>query len=384
MDEQKLQFRVGMFVLVSLAIAVGLIIRFGDVRKYWEESYALAIQFDQAPGVQPGTPVRMNGILIGRTRRVLLDDAEPGVLVVVDIESDRKIRTDSHPLISRSLFGDAAIEFTPGASGDYIPANTKLRGRAPQDPMEAVKRMEGQLEETLVAFRATSEEWRNVGQNVNSLMETERGRVSEVLEKTAAALDDFARTMQAAQEMVASTQRLVADPEMQHRLQETIAALPSLVQETRDTIAAARIAVERSASSLDKINTNLDQVQQATAPLAEQSRVLVSRLDGGLIQLESLLTELNTFATQVNERDGTLQRFTSDPRLYENLNKSAAAMAVLTENLEPTLRDLRIFADRVARHPELLGVRGALSGSSGLKEASEADRQSQRPQGIPR
>jgi phospholipid/cholesterol/gamma-HCH transport system substrate-binding protein len=372
MDEQRLQFRVGLFVLVSLAIGTGLIIRFGDVRQYWEENYALAIQFDQAPGVQPGTPVRMNGILIGRARKVLLDDAEPGVLVVVDIEADRKIRTDSQPLIARSLFGDATIEFSPGASGDYIPPNTKLRGSSPEDPLETIDRLERQLTQTLEAFRATSTEWQTVGQNVNSIMETERGHLSDVLEKTAAALDDFAHTMKTAQEMVASTQQLVANPEMQKHLQETIASLPSLVQETRDTIAAARISVERAGASLDKVNTNLDQVQQATAPLAEHSQKLVSRLDGGLIQLESLLTELNTFATAVNSKDGTLQRFTTDPRLYENLNKSAVALTTLTENLEPTLRDLRIFADKVARHPEVLGVRGAISGSSGLKETSEA------------
>lgn len=384
MDEQKLQFRVGLFVLASLAAAAVLIVRFGDVKKYWEESYALAIQFEEAPGVQPGTPVRMNGILIGRVRKVLLDDAESGVLVVVDIESDRKLRTDSQPLIVRSLFGDSTIEFSPGSASDYIPPNMKLRGQAPQDPLEVVRRMEIQMTETLEAFRATSAEWQAVGRNVNSLMDTERGHLSEVIEKTAVALDDFAQTMHATQELVANTQNLVANPEMQAHLQRTIAALPDLVQETRDTIAAARMSVQRAGESLEKVNTNLDQVQQATAPLAEHSRQLVSRLDGGLLQLESLLTELNTFAAVLNDKDGTLQRFTSDPRLYENLVKSTAALLVLQENLEPTLRDMRIFADKVARHPEILGVSGAIEGSSGLKEAPEADRLSQQPVGTPR
>lgn len=391
MDEQRLQFRVGLFVLASLAMAAVLVVRFGDVRKYWEETYALAIQFDEAPGVQPGTPVRMNGILIGRTRKVLLDETEDGVLVVVDIQADRKLRTDSTPMIVRSLFGDATIEFSPGSASDHIPPNMKLKGTAPQDPLEVVRRMEIRVTETLEAFqtttasfRATSDEWKTVGRNMNSLMETERGHLSEVIAKTAAALDDFAKTMHSAQQMLADTQSLVADPEMQAHLKRTIAALPDLVQETRDTITAARTSVQQASSSLEKVNLNLDQVQQATAPLAEHSRKLVARLDGGLLQLESLLTELNTFASVLNDKDGTLQRFTSDPRLYENLARSSAAMATITENLGPTLRDLRIFADRVARHPEILGVSGAIQGSSGLKEASEADLLSTQPGGIPR
>jgi phospholipid/cholesterol/gamma-HCH transport system substrate-binding protein len=391
MDDHRLQFRVGLFVLVSLAIATVLIVRFGDVRKYWEKTYALAIQFDEAPGVQPGTPVRMNGISIGRTRKVLLDETENGVLVVVDIEADRKLRTDSTPMIVRSLFGDSTIEFSPGSASDHIPPNMKLKGTAPQDPLEVVRRMELRVTETLEAFqattasfRATSDEWKLVGQNMNSLMETERGHISQIVAKTAAALDDFAKTMHAAQAMLADTQNLVADPQMQAHLKQTIAALPDLVQETRDTIAAARLSVQRAGDSLEKVNANLDQVHEATAPLAAHSQKLVARLDGGLLQLESLLTELNQFATVLNDKDGTLQRFTSDPRLYENLTRSSAALAVLTENLEPTLRDLRIFADKVARHPEVLGISGAIEGSSGLKEVPESDRTASQPGGARR
>ena len=35
---------------------------------------------------------------------------------------------------------------------------------------------------------------------------------------------------------------------------------------------------------------------------------------------------------------------------------------------KPIVRDMRIFSDKVARHPELIGVGGALKGSSGLKD----------------
>jgi hypothetical protein len=31
------------------------------------------------------------------------------------------------------------------------------------------------------------------------------------------------------------------------------------------------------------------------------------------------------------------------------------------------VKDLRIFADKIARHPEKIGVGGALKGDSGLK-----------------
>jgi phospholipid/cholesterol/gamma-HCH transport system substrate-binding protein len=34
------------------------------------------------------------------------------------------------------------------------------------------------------------------------------------------------------------------------------------------------------------------------------------------------------------------------------------------------LRDVEIFSDKIARHPELLGVSGAIRPSSGAKEAA--------------
>lgn len=384
MDEQRLQFRVGIFVLAALAGLGWMIVRFGDLRYLWEETYALAIQFDRAPGVQTGTPVTLNGILIGRTRKVVLDDAEPGVLVVVDIEGRRKLRRDTQPQLTRSLLGDTTIEFTAGASSEYLPPNTRLKGRLPDDPLEMVHRLEVRLAQALTSLEETSQEWRTVGRNVNSLIETERGNLGTVIEKTAAALDDFAATMQAAREMVSHANQFVADPQLRAKLHETLSALPDLVQETRDTIAAARMTVQRSGESLDKINQNLDQVQQATAPLAEGSQRLVARLDGGLIQLEQLLRELHAFAKVLNDQEGTLQKFVSDPRLYESLARSAGSMDVLLQNLEPTLRDLRIFADKVARHPELLGVSGAISGSSGLKEIPDGPRQTSQPRPLPR
>jgi phospholipid/cholesterol/gamma-HCH transport system substrate-binding protein len=100
---------------------------------------------------------------------------------------------------------------------------------------------------------------------------------------------------------------------------------------------------------------------------------MTAKLDHSLGQLDSLLTELNTFSQIVNSKNGTIQKFASDPALYENMNRSAASMAVVLRNLEPILADVRVFSDKVARHPELLGVSGALKGSSGIKDAKSND-----------
>ena len=364
MNERTLQFRVGLFVLLSIGIATALIIQFGEVQKYWKKTYAIAVHFDEASGTHPGCPVRMNGVLIGEVKEVLLDEAEPGVLVILSIEEDRRIRRDAKPYLSKALFGDAAIEFSGGRSSEFLPPNKRLHGEAPTDPLKAVEKLERTVSETLASFESTSREWQLVGKNINSLVETERGNLGDVIERAAVALDTLTKTMDTASHTLASANKVLDDPELQNNLKRTIAALPEMAEETKLTITAAR-------TSIQKMSENLDKLSAATDPLAAQSQSLVGHLDKSLVELESLLTEMNSVAKAVNSGDGTLRKFAEDPELYNNLNRSASSLSLLLGNLTPIMADVRVFSDKVSRHPELLGISGALSGSSGIKNPGD-------------
>jgi hypothetical protein len=56
-----------------------------------------------------------------------------------------------------------------------------------------------------------------------------------------------------------------------------------------------------------------------------------------------------------------------DPALYNNLNEFACGLAKLTPQLDRIARDFSIFADKIARHPESLGVGGVVRPGSGIK-----------------
>jgi phospholipid/cholesterol/gamma-HCH transport system substrate-binding protein len=73
MTERQLQFRVGLLVVTAGMVAAGLVFRFGELRWLWEKNYAIGVHFEKAPGVERGTPVRKNGILIGSVRAVSFD-----------------------------------------------------------------------------------------------------------------------------------------------------------------------------------------------------------------------------------------------------------------------------------------------------------------------
>ena len=94
----------------------------------------------------------------------------------------------------------------------------------------------------------------------------------------------------------------------------------------------------------------------------------MTKLDASLGNMQDITSNLSGFSSLVATKDGSLKKLVSDPSLYRNLNSSAESLALLLRNLEPTIKDLRIFSDKVARHPELIGLSGAIKGSSGVKE----------------
>ncbi len=362
MSERQLQFRVGLFVIIALAIGVGMTLQFGKLDRYFEPHYLVGIEFEDLSGVHPGTPVRQSGIPIGQVREVSIDREKRKVLVLVEIRESFPLARDAKPQLVQSLLGEAHIDFSMGTSPETIIDGDILQGVMPQDPFSAVQRLETQVNTTLQVFADTSQEWKLVGKNLNSLIMTNQGSLDEMVENAAVALQELTNTMKKASQALDQTNSLVSDPELQLAVKEAMTALPRLIQQTEQTVVTTRAAV-------GSLGQTMENLRVATGPLAQNSESLTMKLNYSLGQLSRTLTELEKFSTQLNEGDGSIQRLARDPQLYRNLQMSSASLAALLNNLDPIVKDMRVFSDKVARHPELLGVSGYLKGSSGLKDA---------------
>jgi hypothetical protein len=63
-----------------------------------------------------------------------------------------------------------------------------------------------------------------------------------------------------------------------------------------------------------------------------------------------------------------LRRFLVDPSLYSHLDEVVCMVGRLMPQLHRILKDFEAFADKVARHPESLGIGGVVRPGSGLKD----------------
>jgi len=90
-------------------------------------------------------------------------------------------------------------------------------------------------------------------------------------------------------------------------------------------------------------------------------------IDKTICRLDEVISQAVGFTRALNESQGTLGKLVRDPQVYDDLAQAADNVNRLTRELRPIVNDVRVFTDKIARHPEQLGVKGALDGRPGLK-----------------
>lgn len=119
--------------------------------------------------------------------------------------------------------------------------------------------------------------------------------------------------------------------------------------------------------TLSRMDLAMNDIRKTFAPYTARSESTSRNLDESMAKLNRTLSDFSGLS-RVLDQDGTIQRLLKDPSLYNNINDAACLLLRSVPRLDRILKDFEIFSDKLARHPELLGVRGAVRPSEGLKE----------------
>src|SRR5262245_28494298 len=144
-NPQRLRFRIGLFVLRALILLAGLITLFGGFPDLFRKYDKLTVRFTDAPGVQPGTPVRLSGIRIGQVKRVELDKNTGDVIVHIIVDREYPLYGDDQAtLVSGVLGGETSIDFVRRGrqppKEELIPRPSVLPEPPPPDPVPGADR----------------------------------------------------------------------------------------------------------------------------------------------------------------------------------------------------------------------------------------------------
>ncbi len=396
MDEQGYRFGVGVLVVSSLVILIILILFFGAAPNFFAKRYQVSIKFPSAPGVETDTPVRKNGVQIGRVTDVqLLDvneqsrDEEGGVVLRLELDSNVKVRASEIARIGTGslITGDAVIEFLPsnqlnrlarfdgvgGSPKDGVIdpneqqiADTYLKdgdysggpgaGQVAPDPLNALFTMQETVGTTLASIEQASTQVNLLAADIRKVIGGSDGEIQSVTEKIAGTIDNFNETLNAIEGLFNDPALKSAIETTSNRLPQLMSDAESVMQQTRSTLASFEgvgLAAEET----------MKNVAEFTKPLGEQGDKLVSDAVRTLNNLDALLADVRQIASKVNNSQGTVSKLLEDDELYFSVVRTLENVELLTRRLQPIVEDMRIFSDKVARDPsQAIGLRGAISG----------------------
>lgn len=369
MDEKVIQFRVGVVIIAAALVTGILIFLFGEgVRG----QYTVYLKYPEAPGVMVDTPVRKNGILIGRVSKVEL--VEDGVLLTARIDDDRQLNRGEIPRIgTASLLGDAVVDFVPGRQGASTEpvqeGDVLTNGVVQSNPLDAINmivELEDDIQSAIASVDVAGRSITELSDNINQFMTGNEDQLQSILNKTEMSMDKFSATM-------TTMNDLLGDEELSRRLKSALEDLPEIFNEAKLTLQDTRKTMAGFENVSRRAEINLQNLEGFTAPLGESGERLVANMTRTLQNVEEISAALSRFSEALENGDGTLGKIVYDDELYERLNTAIASVQDVTQKLPRIVNDLGVFSDKIARDPRLLGIKGAMDqrpAGMGLKSSA--------------
>lgn len=378
MDERALRFRVGVVVLAASLITVILVLRFGSRPRFSRDTYKILVRFPSASGVAVDTPVRKSGIQIGWVSDVELLD-EGGVRLTMQIDSQYTLKRSEVCRIGTAslVTGDAKLEFMPRdkrdpsylaefdtdrsgdldaqeeaaaaqpiKDGDYL-----ANGQVAKDPLQVIVDAEERIGGAFLAMQDTAVRISRLVTAANAALGNNDDQLRRIIQKTELAVDSFRTASN-------SFNQLIADPQIQQDIRDTLRKMPGTVDKLNDTIGEFDRRLKAIGGEAERVVANL---ATFTEPLAKNGDRLATGLVNTLQNVDKLTAELSALAESINRGEGTLGRLVYEDHVYQDLRKTIKRFDRVMLQVELIARDARVAVDKVARDPYRLGVPGLLN-----------------------
>src|SRR5215203_3604242 len=247
---------IGAFVIGGILLfAIGLFL-IGERRMLFQTKFTLYTEFSRISGLQPGAPVKVNGMGAGEVEAIEVPSAPAGKFRV-----RLRIREDLHPLVrtdslasiqTEGLVGGTFLFVNAGSNtAPALPDEGTIPGREPfemADLMQQMSETVRMVNETISALRGDVE---SAVSDVADVAKQSNALLSDVSDDVAAISESGKRVMADTQAIIAGLQqgrgtvgRLLKEDEVYQRVTATARDAQVLVAEARKAVQQGRAALE--------------------------------------------------------------------------------------------------------------------------------------------
>ena len=118
MNQKRIEFSVGIFILIGIAAILYLAIQIGSSRLLGSDARVIDARFTNVGGLNEGSNVMIAGVKVGVVGKSTLDTENIVAMVQLKLHTDLSIYDDAIASIKTSgLIGDKYIALDPGGGG---------------------------------------------------------------------------------------------------------------------------------------------------------------------------------------------------------------------------------------------------------------------------
>jgi phospholipid/cholesterol/gamma-HCH transport system substrate-binding protein len=336
--------RIGMLVTAALVILMITVFSLGSEQRFWERKIQYEVHYTRTGGLQVGSQVSLNGVLIGSVEEMRFppDPAVNYIQVLVNVRGEvaPRIREDTVASIrTYGLLGDRYIELSAGSpDAPPIPPGGLIPSIDPTD-IEVLLGRGGDIVTNIVEVTASLKDVLGSIQRGEGLL----GAMLRNRELGESTLVDLQRTMANVQGTTRSLEQIL---ERVNHGEGVLGQLTTNTGENTRLVAHVRRAVK----SLDEFSARLNRGRGAAMRLIEDEEY-ARRVLGNL---DRTLADLASVAEKLDRGQGTLGKLVNDPGLYQDTH------ALVGSARRSWL--LRWFSGGSGRPPEKPGEPGAPPG----------------------
>jgi phospholipid/cholesterol/gamma-HCH transport system substrate-binding protein len=301
------QLRVGITVIIASLVLALLLFLMSNTAGLLTPRITIRAYFDNAQGLRPGAPVRLEGVDIGNVTRIRVVPDKDKQLTPVEVTM--KVSTK----YSYALRRDSVTSLdTAGVLGEtYLDIDsTQAVGPALRDGDTLPTQVHPDFNQVVRASQSTL-------QNMQTLV----NRADRIL--------TFAESGKG------SLGKLIYDPTLYNRFSATVADFQKIVdqvgsgQGSLGALISRNDAYDKFTATLDKMNAVIDDIQQGkgTAGKFVKDPSLYNNANDTIANVKKLTEDINA-------GKGTLGKLTKDEELAKKLDTTITKLSQLTSELE--------------------------------------------------
>ncbi|HWZ30199.1 MAG TPA: MlaD family protein [Bryobacteraceae bacterium] len=338
------ELRVGIMAAVALALLAYLIILLSGSTGLFESDSNVFTYLGDSGDLADGAPLRLNGIVVGKVRKVELSGSnDPQRVIKIDLEIQNKylssIPVDSVAQISAgNLLGTKYINITKGKSPETIKANAELKSADVAEFQDVVR----QSYSAVAALQGILTKLDGLLTQVQS----GEGTIGKFLvdptlyDKAVGVVNEGNKLLLTLNSNKGSIGKLLNDDDMANQLHETMGRFNSLLEGLQQGQGTAGKLLKDPAMYNDAQATIADlrkTIAQGTQLLADinagkGSAGKLLKTDDLANQLHDTIARLDSLLDKVNNGQGTIGQLLVNPSLYESLDGTSREITGLLKD----------------------------------------------------